>query len=221
MSEKKTKQKGPTIREKSTYITELIEKQNGLKKENVKAYQYIYDITKFLVYKKINTRNLTSEIPEDIIQNIVIQVFKRFNYDFLKDKNKDANLMSIFPYLSKCVHAEASRLKTSAYGGNLPRIDENLKETLFFKEDIVYHPTFETEVVIKIEKKIKNIIFEVKSLLDENIISVKNKNFILFPLLISISRRNLTLFNNYPDGVKSLLRQIYNNTKDPLDRIKV
>lgn len=211
-----------TIRDKTNYVNNLIKEQNGLTSKDSKAYLYIYDITKYLVHKKVNMAKLTSEIPEEMTQNIIIQVFKRFNQTSLRKKNKDANLMSIFPYLSRCVLSETSKLKTSTYGGNLPRIDESLKGTLFHKEDIIYQPTFETEAVIKVERKVKAIISEVKNLVEQNILSipVENRSFVVFPLLVAISRRNLTLFEKYPDRLKVLIRQIYNNAKNPLERIK-
>ena len=209
-----------SIREKVIYINNLISKQNGLLPTDNRAYNYIYDILKYLVYRKLGTRKLTSEIPEEIVQNIIVQVFKRFDYNNLQRKNKDANLMSIFPYLSKCVHAEASKLKTTTYIGNLPRVDESFRGTFFDREELVHYPTFETEAVIKIENKVKNIIKEVQILVDENVINVPNKNLILFPLLVSISRRNLSFFKEYPSSFQTLMRQIYNNTKDPLSRIK-
>lgn len=209
-----------SIREKTKYIDNLINKQNGLNHNDDRAYNYIYDIVNYLIYRKVNTAKLTSEIPEEIAQNILIQVYKRFDHQSLQDLHKEANLQSIFPYLSKCVHSETSKLKTNVYGGNLPRIDESLRGTLFNKNDIIYHPTFETEAVIKIEKKVKTIITEVDTLVNEAVIIAKNKHLLVFPLLIAISRRNISLFSNYPDRLRIVMKHLYNNTKNPLDRIK-
>lgn len=215
-----SEEKKPSIRDKTEYINNLIKEQNGLYPTDRKAYTYLYDIVKFLIFKKVNVARFTSEIPEEIAQNIIIQVFRRFDKSILEKNNKDANLLSIFPYLSKCVHAEASKLKTTAYSGNLPRVDETLKNVLFNKDDIKYRPIFETEAIIKIEKRVRAVIKEIQLLIEENAIFLENKTFIVFLVLIAISRKDPSLFSHYPDNIRLFLKQVYNNSKDPLERVR-
>lgn len=208
-----------TIRDKSKFITDKILSQDGLTREDTLSYQYLYDITKFLVNRKLNTRRLSSDIPGEIVQNIVVQIFSYFNTD--NSQNRTIKLKSIFPYISQCVNSEFCKLNRNKYLGQSYIISEH---QILSEEDspLLYTINFDSEFhyMIRIEKMASTIIKETKYLLEENIIPVENKHLLFFPLILSIARRDEKLINKFCSRVKIVLKQIYNDVGDPKDRIK-
>ena len=204
------------IREKSDYVSNLINTQGYLSKKDNLALNYLYDIVRYLVKRKISNRNLMSDIPEEIVQNIVIQIYEKF-----KKGSTHNGMDSAFAYISQCVMSEASKLRRNKYlGKKFIVATHDLDAEAELREDYSLNCTFEIHTVLNIEKTNKIIIKEAKYLLEECFLPVKNKELLYFVLLLAISRQEEKLLNKLEPRVAFALRQLYKDVGSPFERFK-
>lgn len=205
------------IREKSDYILNLIQKQKGLYRTDELAYKYLYDITWFILKRKINPSKLGSETPEEIVQNIIAQLTYKFSIDNPKN---NPNVQSILPYISKCVLTELSKLHRNKYQGqSFIQSGFNLDLDFDSTGEFSYDHTYEVETLINMEMEIKEIINNTTTMLREYPIAVKNKHLLLFPLLLSIAREQEKIINKFRFRIRLALKQIYNEIGHPSETL--
>lgn len=212
-----SKEEKSTIRDKSNYVTNLIRTNGRLINSDHKAYNYLYDIVTFLVHRKINTKMIPSDFPEEVIQNILVQLFERFG----TKKKANMELNSIFPYISTCVMSELCKLRRNKYQGQayiLSGYDLDLDKDETGEFSICF--MYEAETFAHFLRVVKTIVREVRTLLNETIIPVENKELLLFPLLLAIMREDERIFIRYNIRIRSALRYIYREIGNPLLRIR-
>lgn len=206
-----------TLRQKSEYVTELIQKQNGLHNSDVLAYTYTYDILKFFVYRKINKRVSTSEIPEEIVQNIAIAVFEHFRVGAAKKKDP-SELLCLFAYLSKCVASEFCKLSRNKYNGqNFILPDAQNGESAHLDDLYIGSHTFEVYTLLQIDRGLKVIMKEANYLLKAHTVPVNYKRFMEFPLLLAVARETSRNLKNYPNRVRISMNQIWEDIGPPME----
>ena len=208
--------KKPTLDQKSKYVTDLINEQKGLKRDDNLAYQYIYDMVTFMIRRKTENQALPSDIPEELIQNIASQIAIQFQID-----NNPGELHSMFAYIGKCVATELCKLTRNKYRGKIiSTVGFELETHEDFTGYFTTSHTYEMETILHIEKMVNVLIKEIKYLLEENPILVENKNLLFFPLLLAVSREEQRIINKMPLRARLGLKQLYKDIGSPFDRIR-
>jgi hypothetical protein len=203
-----------TLKQKSDYVTDLINSQNGLKSENTLAYSYLYDITKFLCRRKFKSINCSSSTEEEVVQNIVVQLF------FFFEKKKIVKIDSIFPYVDQCILSEICKIRTDKYEGASLEGIVDPKITRRGGDNLIYFPISEVEYDMYIYKQVIKIIEKVIELLNEIVIPVEHKHLVLFPLVLAIAREDEKLLKLFKFRTKEALKMIYHNIGSMSDRLK-
>lgn len=192
------------LREKSDYVTQCIND----KSVNDLCYSYLYDITKYLVSRKVRGQRISNACYEDdIIQNIVCNI-----HNIVIIEGRYERVDSIFAFINQAVKLEVLKSYRKKYIGKADFI-EDLSETelnhafygeVYFGQDNLN----EVELLINLERSLFNIIKLIHSKLNQSNIQSKTKNLLVFPILLSYVREDNKLLNQYPDKVKVVAKEI-------------
>ncbi|NNK81916.1 MAG: hypothetical protein HKO92_02210 [Flavobacteriaceae bacterium] len=206
-----------SLREKSDYVTNLINTKKGLDNDDTLAYKYIYDITKYLVYRKFKTITCSSDIPKDVVQTVVFNTFHNISKEY--KRKEDLKIDSIFSYLARVLVGEVSKLNRSQYKG---KIHDNLVHTSDLNDefDMITHPVFEIEAYLNILKNLKIIIDDTYYNLNVYPLVVEHRFLLFFPLLLSIAREDKRLINQFKKRIRVALKDIYQKVGTPSEKMK-